>query len=313
MAIEALYTPESIIVNSPVATTFNQLVNATVEGQPRVRVAFAAGAPYGTFVSLDGAAPEIRFTTTQLQDLLTLTATADGLYANTSGGNVTVRLAKISEFGRRSAAPDSLQWTIAQSMLFWSQITAGNGVPVTADVTLATSFDGTNAPIAYGTTTASYATSYAEEYMLGLCRVMSSTLSGVRRVRLSSGASLVADRDQSNPFPDYLALLRAEPSLSIETSKISKWADVGFSASGGGQALTGPGVEVFLRRRLDTGVFVSDASAVHIKFTLTSGLLYPQNVNIGGGDTSTVSLMAVAGGADSNTSPLVIAPSVAIT
>jgi len=312
MAIEGLYTPQAITINSPVATTFNQLASATIDGQPRVRVAYNAGAPYPTFVSYDSAAPQVRFTTTQLQGLLTLTATADGVYANTSAASATITLAKLDENGRRSSSADSLLWTVPQSLLYWSTISAGNGVPATADVMLVASFDGTNAPLTYGTTTANYATSYTEEYMLGLTRVVSSALSGVRRVTISSGASLFSDRDQSNPYPDWLSIRRVEPSISLETSKLSKWSDVGFSATGGGQPLVGAGIEVFLRRRIDTGMFVADASAVHIKLSMASGLVYPQTVNVGGGDPAGLNLMAIGAGSDSDTNPLVIAPATAI-
>lgn len=312
MAVSALYMLHSVTLASP-AAGFTQIRNATINNEPAVRVVYNSGAAYPTMVVADGAAPVIRFTTTELYTLLDVCSNGDDISVNTSGGNVVLTLQKVSEFGTRSGSADSLTFTLADSMLFWESITAPNGGLASADVVITAAFDGTNAPIAYSTTTAGYTGAASEQFKLGPVEFNGTAVTGVQRVRIGSGCRLMAANDQSNPYPDFLAVAREAPSASIEVSSITNWNTVPFTSTSFGAALSTNGLEVFFRRMTNQGTFVANATASHILAQMTTGLLYPDALNVPDDDRAVLSLMAQGIGSTDATNPLAITTGTAIS
>lgn len=294
--LHGIATPSSFI---------SQISSASMNTQINTALGTPAGVPFPTFVYNLNQNPDYTFTCEQIKTLLDLTGVGLG---DISSGNTDMLFKSATNKGSRVANATTSHWRARapEAVLVPLSISASNDSPASMQARIVCMYDGTNAPITNTGTIALSGTSTAtEHFVVGPVSINGSTIPGVLDWNLSFGLDLIETRSDGELYISFLAIREARPILTV---RCLGSAAVTYGLNG--TALTA--MTCCLRKCAATGR-VANATAEHIAFTATAGLITVPEVSGGNNSESITTIRCELIGADASTAPLAVNTAVAIS
>ena len=266
------------------ASTIKQCSQTSLEANVEEMVHSTSGDVDPAFIGVKKAEPKMPVESNDLAGFLTALSITAGL--KVSSGTIAL------PYRRRA---DEGVWASGSDLI----ITGTNGLAVPLSVSASQGDDGAVAsgevwfkspdgltmPIAVSSGQSAAAQTFGGVYNLGPAAINSSQLPGLIRATANFGLEVRAKYYNGGCYPMRFTINMRRPTFEFEFEDFDALEDVGPLFS----ALTSS--EMFFRKGLDGSTFVPDATAEHIKFTLTGGLTKVQNVSAEGQDDGTASLM----------------------
>jgi len=250
----------------PSGALISELTDCTPKANVEVLTAMCAGDVVPQFIGGQGARPQIDFRSPQIKTILD----ACGLYGyDASAGNTDLHYRSGTNLSTRAAT--GLRIRCVRALLYWAQIQARHGGLADVGCTLVPTYDGTNAPMTpAGAITIPGMSALPQQYFtLGPVVINGSPVAGVTDWSLDLGVKTNIEATDGESYPSWCGIESHTPVLTVNTRTLGCWATVGV----GGLALIS--LAFYLRKkRLDNAGCEENVSAVHIKFTATTGVVY---------------------------------------
>jgi hypothetical protein len=267
---------------------YSQVEDATPSPVVDAIMGEAAGFPQPLFRGVRGVRPEITFRTTQLATLLTEAGLTG---ASLTAGNCDLYYKKCTDLGIREADASLVHTRLraVDAYLYWRTINARHQGPCTADARICCLYDGTNAPlVAAGTLALAGTPTAAEHFGLGPITLNTVAQDGDVEATIDLGIETIEIGSNSDVYPTFFAVKRIAPVITLRGHGVERWVTYGLV----GTALTG--LTLYLRRLNPDAAggiaYYADASAQHLKFTATAGLITIDDSRGGGNDEATLGL-----------------------
>lgn len=302
MSTSVVYYPHAIDLAG--AGTLVQISDVTPAHNFQDLTEFAASDPSPSFTGTHQAAPDNRFSTTQLKTLLDVVKVSAGGKLNVvrdlSDGVVVIEFKAGENLGSRLAANTNnhiqLEMT-SNAGVWWEGLRARQGGLAEARVRLAAIFlpESGNDPMtpAVGqqiTTTAAV----LHLFTLGKITINGTALGGVEEMDWSNNIAYEEAADSGEPFLTYIGTRAIAPVVRIMTSDLSVINTFGTR----GTAISSA-VNVWLRKKLVSGINVADATAEHIRLQITAGTIKARQLQ-GSKGMAVVEIAARTGVQDGN-------------
>jgi hypothetical protein len=290
MAVTAVYVLHGV-VNS--GTFISQIENARPITGNELITPQSAGLPFPLFTAVMGTNPAVPMDTTQVKTILDSTGALTSI-VDLTGGNVDLYFKAMADFGRRTADASLAHLRMRMSQAFSCRI--------------GTTYDGTNNPLVpAGNVALSGTPTHAEHYVAGPVVVNTVQIPGIQNITIEFNRVLREIGGDGELYNTFAACEYFTPVITV-TSTANPWATYGIN----GTALTA--MSVYLRKIAANGTGrVADATAEHIKFTATAGLVTIDESSGGANDPSLTTTRITLVGANSTTEPIAVSTASAIT
>lgn len=227
---------------------------------------YAGAAVTPSFVGGRLAAPEAKFSTTEIKIILDECTEGDGISMKSLAANnvdLCYRLATSRASRTAIGSGSHIIVRARNSVLFWEQIQGKQGDEATITCRLIPTWDGTNTPlVGLGSQTIAANQNVSAIYTLGLVKLNGSAVDGVQGWTLDNGLDVNIKPSDGETYPRFVGLRRTEPKMTIETPDLAKWVAPGV----GGTQLTA--FVAYLRKlQPDLVGAYANASAVHVSLT----------------------------------------------
>lgn len=278
MSTSRVYYPHGIYIAG--LASFTQISGVRPMHDAEDLIELAAGQPGPQYTGTHQAKPGIPFRTTQLKDLLDLTLVAanHNICKDLSAGNVDLEFKAGSQLNVR-LADATLQHIRARmasnAMITWESISARQGGLAEAQVRLACIYNSATGsdPLVFTNTVALSITSAINHlFTLGPIKLNGSFIEGVQEATLDNQVEYEVVLDGGFGFPAYIAIKTYKPRLRFlarDTRVMNTYGTRGTALSA---------LSFFLRKKLESGHEVPDATEEHIKFTATTGTIKVREV-----------------------------------
>lgn len=292
-------------------TTIQSINSSETRGGVEIIKSHGSADVAPVFIGHGQQAPEIRFTT---NDLLSLLSTEGvGIFGLTldSASNQYWKL--VPEAGRTARDAEShTRCTINQGVVYIESINLPSNGMATANVVMAASYDGTNAPIVVTGSVALPATELADAGMFGggPIQINGTLVPYIQDVTINTGITAEPKFSDSVTWPYRINLKMVQPTVTITTERIADFTTYGLV----GGALNGTtGLAVYARKYVNNVASaaqrVASATTTHLKFTFPSGTYRVDSVNASGEDAAQIQIIAEIAVADSGDTPMAVATS----
>ena len=146
-------------------------------------------------------------------------------------------------------------------------------------------------------------------YGLGPCECGGFSFEQVTQVQVGFGLQVQAESADGEADPQHVSIISVVPTIRIRGTKLATYgaAAIPFDGLQG----THGSLSFYLRKREDSGQYVLDATAEHIKIT-AAGLAYMDNAFSGSGNASGESSVVIATKYDGTNFPLLVTVDTAI-
>lgn len=271
MAIPSIWKLDKVVL--PSSVEFSHVRNSRLDAGITELVENPAGHVHPMFTSVQSQKPVVEFATSELDVLLA----AIGL-GGASLGSTTCFLkaaSVVSNTARASLAHRRV--VIASSVGYWTSIRLPHNGVGEATVRLRANFDGTNAPFAYsGSVALSGNLATGTFFGAGPVAINGTTYGGVQEITIDSGIQLIEAGGESELYDTFCGIMMTRPVVTIRFQTEMNWSAIGA----GGLALNGStGLTFFARKFAADGARVANATAEHIRFVGTHGLVVPVDTN----------------------------------
>lgn len=268
---------------------------------------FAGGHPEPLFTGVQGAGPEIVFSTFQVG---TAFAEFGHKGADLSAGNVDLFYRLADDHGDR-VAPASMahvRLRMANAFAYIRSFRAGRRQNATCEIRIVSPFDGANAPIVPAGSQALGGTPAGTEfYHLGPVSVNGAAVDGVQELAGELNPELAELGDDAEIYSSFVYLRRVRPVLTLRGLDAQAWATYGLT----GTALTA--AAAYLTRRDPDGGNETDISTVHAKVSGTNGLISVDRTSGGQDSEAETALQLNLRAPDTSSNSITLAGGVAIT
>lgn len=143
---------------------------------------------------------------------------------------------------------------------------------------VAYSADGSTAPLSLATGQNLASQAYSASHAMGPVKLGSTQLTGVTNISVKTGYELDVKRYNGLPYPTLVRFKKRRPMIEVTFEDAASLATAGLLFSSITTATA------YLRKRAPGGIFVDDAEAAHVKFTLTGGICVTDNASASGQD-----------------------------
>lgn len=266
-------------------------------------LATAGGARFPSFVGTRRIAPRFSFECTDVASVLAENSAAalyNGLLidSDVSHPGLTAYFPQRQQGGGFQSGANHITATIADGTLILDSLSVAGGDDATlAGRVIATSSDGTTAPLAIATSQALPAGDPAVTtlYTLGPSVIGGAELSGVQRWTLATNTQEVARMAGGSVYETFSGLASGQPILTLDTLHGDAWN----SYKGHGTLQTSANCYLYLRKRDRGGAFVADGTAEHVKITFQACQIAVSELTDSEGDLVTrIALAPVLEGAN---------------
>lgn len=149
------------------------------------------------------------------------------------------------------------------------RITATQGQEALLDVDVFAVGDTSNEPLSVATTTISITGTVTEAFTVGPASINGTEIDA-QSITVDFGIQYKTESHSGYAWPILGYIDRREPTITIRTLDMSKWATLQPDGAGGLAVTAGI---VYLRKMAEGGTFrVADGTAQHCKFTVTDGI-----------------------------------------
>lgn len=271
MSTNVVYYPHAIYFG-PTGTTVSQLSDIEPGYNFEHLTEFSASQAIPFFTGSHQAAPDIKFSSSQLKSLLDL-ATDYGVAKSFDTGNVDLEYKAGKNLGVRTpnATAAHIRARGTQNvMLVWESLTAKQGQIAEARCRLVyvqnpqTGLD----PMVFTNSLAlAQASDILHLFTLGPVKINGTWFYSVEEVSWNNNIVYEEEVSDGDGFLTYCGVKRYSPVLTITARKVDSMGTFGTK----GTALSA--LSCFLRKKFKSGINVPDATAEHIGFTATSGTI----------------------------------------
>ena len=200
------------------------------------------------------------------------------------------------------------------AIAYWSTITLPMQEFGTADITICPIYDGTTEPLIVTSSVALPGSLSAANYFAAgpvwvtddAGSPVTTNLTSVKSIEISSGAQFRSDGDCASIYDTYGEVTIDQTEVTIVTNtpqNVSLWPQAGTNITAW---------RLFAKKFKNGGGFVANATAQHIKFSGTAGLLIPVNVQASGQNLYADTFKLIALSPDGTTPPITMTISQAI-
>lgn len=294
-------------VNLGGSTFISQIQSGRPATNVQRLVAESAGLPYPLFTATMGVNPAFTLEATQLKSLLDLTGAVTGI-ADLSGGNTDLYFKKVTDLGRRlaDATAGHMRFRMSQAFYALDRITAGHNSEAVASGRVGTTYDGSNNPLVPAGSTALAGTPVgATHWLAGPVALNTVQLPGVADITIDFGRQVMEMGADGELYNTFAACMFYAPVVTIRSYEHC-WATYGLN----GTALTA--MSLYLRKVGTTGR-VADATAEHIKFTSSTGVIHVEESTGGGNEPSMTTVTVQLVSSSASTEPITVDTASAIT
>jgi hypothetical protein len=299
---------DAVTINS---TTVKAITESSVAGNVSAIKSMASGDFAPVFIGHGTQNPEIRFTT---NDLIGVLSTAGVVCEGLALSSASYQYWKlVPEVGRTARDAEShIRHVVNQGVFYWDTINLPQNELGTVSVVLATSYDGTNAPIvAAGSVALPAAEVSASTYFgCGPIQINGTLIPNISDITISSNITAVPKYVDSVPWPVGIYLQEAAPTITITTEELGLLTSTGLV----GGALNGTtGLAVYGRKFVNNAASgaqrVAAATTEHLKITVPSGTYRVDTGQGSNSDPATVQIIVDAAVADSGDALMTFATS----
>ena len=233
-----------------------------------VSLAGGSGEAYNTHGSVAGDRPVISVATTDLKTLLDKT----GLwFAEVTTGAVFSALWTLkADGGINTSGSAHEKMVVNKGILGIASIVANHGEDAQAAFEVHAVHDGTNNPVAFTASQALLATgNVTARWTLGCVEIGGTQLEGVQGYTITTGVQIVRRSSDGRPSAYQASVDFVDPVIEIRTLDASVQRTYGLT----GTAISGDGLELWLRKRAQGQACVANATAEHIEFTAARGMI----------------------------------------
>lgn len=277
MGTSIVYYPHAIYLGG--AITIAQLSEVEPANNFQDLTEFAASEVGPQFTGTHMGAPDIRFSSTQIKDILDACSTAHGIVGDLSAQEVDLEYKAGANLGARvaDATTSHLRMRLTNNaMLCWESITARQGALAEVRCRLATVFNsgsGSDPMVATSGVALGLDSAIAHLFTLGPIKLNGSFVEGVTEATLENNIEYEEVASEGDGFVTYVAIKRYRPVLTFRTRNAAVLSTYGTK----GTALSA--LKFFLRKKLLSGINVSDATAENIGFTGTVGTIKARKIS----------------------------------
>jgi hypothetical protein len=231
----------------------------------------ADGAVDPTFVSVGSQAPRLAFSTTALATVLAKCGISGlAIAADVDEAGLIAWFQKLQEGGTRATGTVHKKMTVAKGLLLPRRISAQQGGDAELSMEVLTVHDGTNNPIVLASNQAlSGSPSVSELFTVGPVVINGVRLEGIQSVDIDFGIQEIIRSADGGIWPTFVAIRERRPRIRITTDDAAVLNT--FGLSGAAQGATDS--VVYLRKRLEGGGLVEDATEEHISFSVAEGMI----------------------------------------
>jgi hypothetical protein len=252
------------------ATVLYQLANTVLDFGIRVGAMQPTASLYGTTVAIDGCEPEMTWETADIATALALCGFSG---AAAGAGGLILYLGKYDEDGSIVEAATALTLTMrGGSYWFPEQIRLQNGAVMSSYRAVGLGGTLSQPPLTYSGagTTWPAASASKKEYMIGPIKKNTTEVPIVAGGTFDFGLDVRRDRDPSLLWPDRAFVMERRPTLRVQTldGDFYETLDQGAEDS----------CIVYLRAMEVSGEQVADATAQHVKLTMSTAWWEPADI-----------------------------------
>lgn len=309
MSTLLVYYPHAIYL--PGGTVISQLSDIQPAHNFMDLTEFSASQPVPQFTGSHQAAPDNRFSTSQVKAILDA-CTDYNIAKDYSGlGNVDVEYKAGLNLATRTADATTSHIrgrATANTMLIWESFTARQGQIVELRCRLVHVYNASSGvdPLVFTNAVAlTNVSAIAYLFTLGLTKINGTSLTAVEEVTWNNNIEYEEVTSDGDGFLSYCGIKRTRPTVSINTLDLTLVNSFGTR----GTALSA--LSVFLRKKLASGLNVADATAQHISLIATVGTVKARQINSGGRTMANVTVDLAASA--QNTSPFTVNSATAIS
>ena len=299
---------DAIVLTSPSAT-FQAAAETNLQEQIETLTENPAGHPSPLFAAVKKAKPMVSFKTPEI-DVVAANIPAWGI---APGATIYQKLSSgVAPLSR--TATSHRKTVLTACIMYWSQINLPATDVATADLTICPIYDGTNEPFIVTQGVALAGSLSAANYFCagpawwtddaGTPVVTNET--SIDSITISSGCHFRSDGDCSSIYDTYGEVTIDNCEITIKTKtprNVSLWPQSGTNLTA---------FRFFAKKFKPGGAFVANATAQHIKFSGTNGLLVPVNAQASGQELYADTYKILAFSPDGVTPPIVMTPLQAI-
>lgn len=298
MTTSVVYYPHAIYL--PGGTVITQLSDVQPGHNFMDLTEFAAGQPVPQFTGTHQAAPDNKFSSSQVKAIMDA-CTDYNIAKDYSAGNVDVEFKAGINLGVRQAeaALTHIRARAASNtMLVWESFTARQGQVTELRCRLVHVFNSASGvdPLVFTNSLAlAQVSAIAYLFTLGPVKLNGSFLESVEEVTWNNNVEYEEVTDSGDAFLTYVGVKRTRPTISIMTRDLRTISTFGTR----GTALSA--LSVFLRKKLASGINVPDATAQHLSLIAAAGTIKARESQ--SGDKTNAHLTIDLSAASPSTSP----------
>lgn len=302
MSVTATYVLHGI---STPSDFISQITSARPSPRIQAMQGVPSGLPYSLFTYNMTQTPDITFDSTQVKALLDTTGVTLG---DISGGNTDLMFKATTNKGARvaDATTSHIRLRAAEAVIIPQSISAADGQPATMTARIIALYDGTNEPIVPAGSLALAGTPVSEDHFtVGPVSIYSSAVNGVQDITIDFGITLIERRGDGELYTSWTCIQEQKPVVTIRTLT-NPWPTYGLN----GTALSA--LSVWFRKCAQTAR-VANATAEHILFTASAGLITIDETSSGGNEPAMTTIKIMVDAPDATTHPLTLDTTAAIS
>lgn len=266
----------------PSGSLISELEDCTPGVNSDMLTGYASGHAHPLFRGMRGQVPDVSFTSPAIGQILAAIVAGGNNYCVDLGttGNTDVGYRKGQNKGIREADVSAVHERIRlpDAWMYWQSISARHQQDAVISARMIGRYDGTNPPASQvGAGALSGTPAAVQWYTMGPVKLNGSWVENEQSVSLSSGVREEASGSAGVVWPQFLGVQQTDEMLSLEKNG-KPWNAYGLT----GGALSS--LVVYLRAKDVDGHNVADATASHVKITMTNGYVVPQQTT--GGQTN---------------------------
>jgi hypothetical protein len=237
-------------------------------GLDRIEV-MAGGQPYPSYVTTAMISPVKKLTVSDISTLLANVNPISGMAFPQTTVLTTVDsfYTALSDGGVRKGATSHMRVRANKGLVVVDSITANQGQKVTAEVTIYTTYDGTNIPFVFTTAVSLPSTpAVSELFTMGPVTINGTLITDVTSVKVDLNPQMKIVASDGDLYPTFAAIMTMSPKITISTNDVAALNTYTLA----GTAVNSSGTNVYFRALTNMGTQVASATTSHVKLALSN-------------------------------------------
>lgn len=269
MSATNVYSLGAFVVSGTSAFTLKGVEQRQHDPGLTIDEIMAGGQPYPSYVTNMQISPVKTLTVSDLSTLLANVSPIAGLGLPSSTDYTTLDTyyTALQDGGVRKGASSHMKVRANKALIVINSISANQGQHATAEVSVHTTYDGTNAPLVFTTGVSLPSTpAVSELFTMGPAVINGTTLSDVTSWKIDFNPTVKTVSSDSGQYPTFAAIFSMSPMITITTNDVAALNTYTLA----GTAVNTSGTYVYLKAMTNMGAQVADATTSHIKMALSN-------------------------------------------